>query len=205
MKFLEKDLEDIIYENFDEVRSRGLDIGHTSNNRYKSFYGLKRQVGLGKYGAADLIHLDVTQSERGQDAKFGRKTTITIIECKLDKIDVNAYMQAKRYATAIRETTGYYDSDDSIKIRICLIGSRLELSGDFLYTLNFDDDCDVYTYSYGVKGITFERHYPYWTIDVNNIPRTPLKNDFLKVFREANRRFNGIYIEPEEDTEDLPF
>lgn len=194
MDFLEKDLEGIIYENYFALGSKGLELFdqfHDSSRLY-------RQVNLGRYGIADLIYVEVTENIVGvaPDDSLKRTINVYVIECKLNLIDVNAYMQAKRYVTGLKEV-----ADDSltrntdVNFFTVLIGSKIQENGDFVFALNDDHRCTAYTYSYGIDGIEFESHRG-WTIRDSGIKGLHLKRQLLELFQEYaayNHYRNGIY------------
>jgi hypothetical protein len=187
MKFLEKTLEDIIYNNLKEMSTRGLDLF----KRRGSYFSVSRQVGLGGYGVADLITVEWSQTVW----ETGRYITVTIIECKLNTIDINAYMQVQRYKTAINSILDEFDlSRTELIVKTVLIGSELSTKGDFVYVLNGDKDCDVYTYSYDFDGIKFENQGRGWRQKEANLPVQTLKTTFLKGFK----RYHGELINKKE-------
>jgi len=147
MKFLEKDLENIIYDaaqtniGREKLRERGLDL-----------HGVTfRQVDLGDYGIADLVNIHVERSETGTYWRF------SIIELKKGKIDINAVMQACRYKTALREfVLKHFDASDySVSFNIVMIGDSIEKDNDFVFLYNFLRDVKIYTYDYKLSGLFF--------------------------------------------------
>ncbi|GAB3822257.1 hypothetical protein [Pontibacter rugosus] len=156
MRFLEKDLEDIIYNHKEVCSEKGL------LECYPSEYShLFRQVNLGKYGVADLISVDVIQNRptrtiKGRHCHYHRTLSIYIIECKLNEVNVAAYLQAKRYKTAIQELLQRYNlKNTKVDIKVVLVGGSLDEGSDFVFQLNDDHKCTVYTYAYGPNGIEF--------------------------------------------------
>jgi len=149
MKFLEKDLEEIIYlSGIDELRERGLEI----NGK------LMRQVRIGNYGIADLITLE--------RPAYGGLGKITIYELKKDKISISAFLQAVGYARGVQRLLEIRNQLDNFQIAIRLIGNDIDTSGNFcllsdlisgdLFSLEF------YQYKYEVDGIYFECMYNYY-------------------------------------------
>ena len=92
MKFLEKDLENIIWESDNEkLREKGLEI-----------YGKKfRQIRIGNYGVADLITVD-----RRKDCFDGNFLDITVYELKKEKAGISACRTAVRRAPRARPGCG---------------------------------------------------------------------------------------------------
>lgn len=154
MKFLEKDLEDLIFSTDNEILDeRGLNIE-----------GLKiRQVNLGSYGIADLITVnkftDVT------DSGVYHFFIITVFELKKSNIDLNAYSQLVRYMKGVdhylndrRDFLGNHD-DYNFTIKGVLIGSNV--SEDVIYLPDFNSKIKNYTYTYNFNGLFFKEEYNY--------------------------------------------
>jgi hypothetical protein len=145
MDFLEKNLEDIIYEtDNDLLMDRGLVI---SGNK-------KRQVRIGNYGIADLV--------AWQKSSLGI-LYIDIFELKKDIVDVNTFTQAIRYFNGIYSYMSYRKFRHPINFSITLVGKYVDKS-DFVYVPNF---CRVkiYTYTYDFDGIQFNDHFGYKLTD----------------------------------------
>jgi hypothetical protein len=134
MAFLEKNLEGIIYDAYqekegrDQLRRLGLNIGN------ESF--IFRQVDLELYGRLDLITIS-TQFKR-----------ITIYELKKEKIDLGSLVQAAKYKTGIIHFIKF------------LIG-RTMCENDWLHLFNGTlNDITIYTYNYSLYGISFDEQRP---------------------------------------------
>lgn len=187
MDFLEKDLETIIYETAQnkegrmKLSERGLEI------RGK----LLRQVRIGTYGIADLITVEINRH------KDSEHINITIYELKKGVLNLDALTQASRYETGIRRfiEQNYYDEDiHFLTVNIILIGRSVEYNGDFLFLLNKcidSGDVDVYTYSYDIDGLKFERQYSGWNIAEEGFE--PLVADFHKIgFTDAKQMLGAL-------------
>jgi hypothetical protein len=162
MKFLEKDLEEIIYTYKELCCERGLYECFPSE---KSF--IARQQPLGKYGVADLIVVDFNLHRPYFDLGVTTRRTLTIyiIECKLNEVNIAAYLQAKRYKHAIREVTERINTrHTAVCIKTVLIGNSVDQTSDFVFQLNDDPDCTAYTYKYGADGIWFDEVGKDWTL-----------------------------------------
>lgn len=159
MEFIEKDLENIIWDNAqtregrEKLFSRGLDI------RGKLF----RQVNIGGYGIADLISVEIDRGRWGDDV------IVTIYELKKEQINVDTLIQACRYYKGIQRFVDarYGDAieDFDLTIKITLIGKTIETQSDFVFLLNrCIDDCNisVHTYKYDIDGLIFEEVYGGW-------------------------------------------
>jgi hypothetical protein len=161
MKFLEKDLEAIIFETDKEfLNGRGLKCAFGD-----SIY--KRQVRVGNYGIIDILQID-----RIQYGYYpGSYLIFTVYELKKNQISVNTFLQALRYCKGISrylESRGF--SKDYV-FRINLIGDSIDI-GDFIYLTDMIltteppcsesiDSVDYYTYEYLADGIYFKRHSEY--------------------------------------------
>lgn len=149
MRFLEKNLEDIIHENPYACKKAGLDI----ISYLFPDAGRFRQLNLSPYGIADLVNIRYCNTEN--------TFFIQVIELKKEKIDLAAYAQAKRYQTALKSVVEKANDrcfiDTKIEFTSILIGRTLDYANDFVFVINSDPTCQVYTYSYGVNGISFEK------------------------------------------------
>jgi hypothetical protein len=148
MAFLEKNLEGIIYDAYqekegrDQLRRLGLNIGN------ESF--IFRQVDLELYGRLDLITIS-TQFKR-----------ITIYELKKEKIDLGSLVQAAKYKTGIINFIKYEKglNISDFTFRIFLIG-RTMCENDWLHLFNGTlNDITIYTYNYSLYGISFDEQRP---------------------------------------------
>ncbi len=173
MNFLEKDLETIIWENYERCAEKGLDIDQNFHRFGKKY----RQLNLAPYGIADLVFFHYSPAQK---AYF-----VQVVELKKGRIDTAAYQQAKRYQTAllalIRKSKGPNDKTP-IYFTTILIGNEVEMSGDFLYVLNTDYSCLAYTYKYDFDGITFEQVGKEWrsTAEANTSANQALIIEFAE-------------------------
>lgn len=148
MNFLEKDLEQIIFETDNQfLRNRGL----------KYIDGEKRrQVRIGNYGIADLITI-----QRVQGDEFCNPILfITCFELKQNIIDYNSLKQVSRYKKGILEYLKFRNFEQNVIVRMVLVGKTVDES-DFCYLIDFVEYLTVYTYDYKVDGINFESHKGY--------------------------------------------
>jgi len=149
MKFLEKDLEEILVETPNEkLQERGLNI---TGKRFS-------QLRIGNYGRADLVTFSkpdyfVKDENRGihYDACL-----ITVYELKKDKISISAFLQAVRYAKGIKSYIDKRKPSMHVEIKIVLIGKELPLNSDLMYLNQLYDDFDMYSYNYSVDGLFFK-------------------------------------------------
>jgi len=157
MKFLEKNLEQIIFEsNKDKLYNKGLYVSGK----------LLRQVRIGNYGIADLV--EYSRPYYNDVLKKCYKGKITVYELKQEKVGVSTFLQALGYLKGIRKFLEKRGSDDYYDYQMVLIGSELEINNNFCYLpdfielINSSDFYDnpkfglsVYTYDYKIDGIEF--------------------------------------------------
>lgn len=158
MKFLEKDLETIIFEaDGESLSERGLPI-----------YGNKlRQVYIGGYGIADII----TYYREGTDIY------ITVYELKKGIINCDTMIQSLRYVKGINRYFEERGVSFNYHIKCILVGDSVD-SSDWVYMANSAYNLDgrplfsLYTYDYGFDGITFKEDSGYKLIDEKfNLPK----------------------------------
>ena len=151
MKFLEKDLEQIIWEADKwQLEERGLYL-HGK---------LFRQFKIGNYGIADLINV-----EKQYDGPSNPYLKIQIIELKQDKVGVSAFLQAIRYARGVQR---YLEKRNftNYKLSIILIGNDIDTGGaicflpDLIgchteYETSYITSLKYYTYEYKFDGVYF--------------------------------------------------
>lgn len=171
MDFLEKDLEDIIWEaqstreGRKKLKSRGLDI------RGKVF----RQFNLGEYGIPDLVSVYYSD----------RRAIITIYELKKDQINTNTLLQASRYYNAINRLAS--NMLDDWRIKVCLIGRNVELNGNFTFLADMIPCVSMYTYEINIDGLFFTMQYGYY------LSESPIFDSMKPVFKlqEIREMRNG--------------
>lgn len=157
MEFLEKDLEQIIYDADRELLSeRGLKISGVA----------KRQLRIGNYGVADLVTFDKKYCPWGDPY-----IDVTVYEFKKDQIGISTFLQSVNYVKGI--TTFFEERSifTNARFNIVLVGKSLDTESSFIYLTDlftaYTRDEQVvsslkfYTYSYAVDGIKFKRHSNY--------------------------------------------
>jgi hypothetical protein len=160
MDFLEKDLEQIIYESDKELLDeRGLNVNG-------KFY---RQMKIGNYGIADLI-LVKRYCEPTYMETFIPYLEITVFELKKESIGISAFLQALGYLKGIMrymEKRKLFKTID-IRYKICLIGKSIDTTSTFIYLTDYLSylNCEIeglscYTYEYEIDGIHFKYHSDY--------------------------------------------
>lgn len=157
MKFLEQDLEQIIWEaDKEQLEERGLYLPGK----------LLRQFKIGNYGIADLINI-----EKQYDGPNNPYLNIQIIELKQDKVGISAFLQAIRYAKGIQRYLELRNFTD-YRLSIILIGSGIDKGGSvcFLpdligcyteYKTNYITTLKYYTYEYKFDGVYFNEESGY--------------------------------------------
>lgn len=161
MNFLEKDLEEIIYNADKEMLTeRGLP--------YHPFETFKRQLKIGNYGIADLVSFKKPYYNQYLKHKF--KGNITIHELKKDRISISTFLQAANYLKGIKSYLEQRDLDQNYDYTIRLIGKDLDMNSSFVYlpdiinSFSYDhsierESClklELYTYKYHIDGISFK-------------------------------------------------
>lgn len=160
MKFLEKNLEQIIFESDKmALAKRGLGI-----------YGkLLRQLKIGNYGISDLV--EIRKPWYSEEDKKHYKGEIIVYELKQESISFSTLSQAIGYLKGIRTFLERKGIDNYFNYRIILIGAELDLYSSFCYLPDFFtfynnyeldiDECsqfgiDLCKYNYDFDGIKFE-------------------------------------------------
>ena len=156
MHFLEKDLEQIIWESTTEqLEEKGLHITEPFNpNEFKKF----RQLRIGNYGVSDLIYASRYYEPLDESDKR-RTLEINIVELKKLDVNTDTLKQALRYANGLREYIKYRNkfSSNYVKYKITLVGRVVDLTPEFLDLLNFIGiEVVIYRYDYTIDGITFD-------------------------------------------------
>jgi hypothetical protein len=166
MKFLEKDLEQIIFEaDKNRLINRGINL----------FGNQFRQLRIGNYGVADLVY--VKRPYYHTYFNDHCKGEITIVELKQKKISISAFLQALNYAKGIRRylEKNKESASNFFNFRIVLIGSEIDLNSSVIYLNDFfklkdkeyliNDDfetiVELYTYKYDFDGIFFKEENNY--------------------------------------------
>jgi hypothetical protein len=163
MNFLEKDLEQIVYEtNSKTLENRGLE--DVQGKRF-------RQFRVGNYGIADMITFEKPEAliDKHGVYQFHDKAYITVYEFKKDKIGVSAFMQALGYAKGISSYLNKrYNYRFNFSLRIVLIGRNIDLNSNFVFLpemlLSVGSDkafLECFTCSYGIDGVEFTSHFEY--------------------------------------------
>ena len=148
MKFLEKDLEDIIWDNIQNDESRWK-LAYRGITPAKYLHRSYRQLSIGNYGVADIV----TAYRDGGGGLY-----VTVWELKRLIIDVNALIQAARYVKGIESYLSKRISDSFyFEVDCVLIGSEVD-KGDWVYLNSLLKKVRVFTYQYDIDGISFREN-----------------------------------------------
>jgi hypothetical protein len=151
MKFLEKDLEEIIFSaDNSELLNRGLYL-------YKNKI---RQLKLGNYGICDILAW-----QKHNDYFHGNILKIQIIELKQNEVNFHTLSQSLKYARAIQRYLQFRKSKIVYQIDIVLIGKIVnDIDSTFylptLFNSNEDkyqaiNNINIYSYGYEIDGLKF--------------------------------------------------
>lgn len=162
MKFLEKDLEEIIFTSSKEKLSeRGLDV----NGK------LYRQVYLGNYGTCDLLSISRDYNQRTFPEKIEPVIQFELYELKQEKIGISAFLQAIGYMRGIISYLNKRELYLGVHFEFCitLIGKSIDTNSTFCYLTDVLPDTiltcrsflNCYTYEYDIDGIRFNLEYDY--------------------------------------------
>lgn len=152
MKFLEKDLESIIWENHEACEGRGLAIDNSFFSKGLRF----RQMELGPFGTADLVYV-----------RFNPELAqcwVQVVECKRIVVNADSYLQAKRYVAGLRALFDQMEflGGVGVSFTTVLVGQRVNTDGLLAYVISEDPGCQTFTYRYDVDGIRFNNATRHW-------------------------------------------
>lgn len=158
MNFLEKDLEEIIFNTNNEILySKGLNI-----------FGKKyRQLKIGNYGIADIVtfHRD-TFYIGGDEIKC---INVNVFELKKDKAGISAFLQALKYCKGIQRYFEHREKSIPLKFNITLVSKSIDTKSDYIYledflTSSYDFyglSLNNYSFTYDFDGIKFQKEHSY--------------------------------------------
>jgi hypothetical protein len=158
MHFLEKNLEDIVWESDNMMlQQKNLPIE-----------GRKlKQIRIGNYGISDIITYTKKYKE---DIAISPYLEITIYEFKKEKIGISAFLQSLKYAKGIQTYLEQKKPELSFTINISLCAKTIDLSGEFIYiptlfnsfeNFGYINQIKFYTFDYLIDGINFIEHNEY--------------------------------------------
>jgi hypothetical protein len=158
MHFLEKNLEDIIWESDNIIlQQKNLPIE-----------GKKlRQLKVGNYGRPDII---TYTKKYKKDVFVSPYLEITIYEFKKEKIGVSAFFQSLKYAKGIQTYLEEKKPELLFTLNICLCAKTIDISGEFIYipslfnsfeNFGYINEIKFFTFDYLIDGINFVEHNEY--------------------------------------------
>lgn len=143
-----QELENFLWEQPRACEARGLAT-------WQGFFALGRRyrhLSLGPYGEAQQVSV-----------RFSPRLNCYYVQLLLSSIGTigpGTYFKAKRQLSALEqllERTLRADGlEASIYLDCVLVGRDVPKTGDFVYGLNLDANCHVFTYSYDASGIRFQ-------------------------------------------------
>jgi len=156
MKFLENDLEQIIYDNLKTEKGREMLMGRGLQNLSCSL--IKRQLSIGGYGIADIITLK-KELYWAEEKMLVESPEIIVWELKKDLINLDTLLQAIRYVKGIKRYLDISKKYRDYEFKIKLIGKNIDTRTDWVYlfdVLDLAEKIEIYKYSYKIDGIYFE-------------------------------------------------
>lgn len=167
MNFLEKDLEQIIWESDnDKLNEKNLEI-----------YGKKfRQLRIGNYGVLDLMTVEKDIFWCRSSQEYIRCLNITVYELKKEKVGISAFLQAVKYCKGIQSYLIKRKPNMHFQLHIVLVAKEVDKNSDFIYltdlfnhkysdSVNVINSVDNYSFSYDIDGIVFKKHNNYELIN----------------------------------------
>jgi hypothetical protein len=159
MKFLEKDLETIIYENLQTDKGKDLLFDKGLEIDFTRLCLAKRQLYIGNYGTADIVILQ-SHFYYPHENEILENKCINVIELKKENINIDTLLQAVKYVkgikTYLRNKTNYDSSE--YDYNITLIGKNIDISGNWVYLFDVFEliNVTIYKYKYKIDGLFFE-------------------------------------------------
>lgn len=160
MQFLEKDLEQIIYEtSIGKLAEKGLYVG---SKRI-------RQLKIGNYGIADIV--GHSRPRIFEPMSRMHKGIITVYELKQNVLNVNVFLQGLKYIKGIMQYLEKRNLYYNYNYELVLIGKTVDLNSSFVYMADIfqqelnevDTDCtslfsfSMFTYNFDIDGISFKQ------------------------------------------------
>lgn len=157
MQFLEKDLENIIWESDNEkLKQKGFLIN-----------GKKlRQLRIGNYGIADLITFEKRHEFYTGSSSY---LNITVYELKKEKAGISAFLQAIRYCKGISSYLDDKKPNLLYKLNIVICAKQIDILSDYIFLTDLinNEDFSVlncvlnYSFTYDIDGIKFKKESGY--------------------------------------------
>ncbi len=161
MNFLEKDLEQIIWESDNEkLEQKGLLI---DGKKY-------RQLKIGGFGIADLVTVKKQYYYNRELEKYIPFLAITVFELKKEKVGISAFLQAVRYCKGIKTYLEDKYFDLEFTFDIFLVSKEVDKVSDFIFltdlfksykNFGYINNIKYYSFSYDIDGIRFKNEELY--------------------------------------------
>src|SRR6188768_3636169 len=163
MNFLEKELEQIIWESDNmKLRQKGLEISG------KKF----RQLRVGNYGILDLLTVEKLYYSNFRDRRNDPYLNITVYELKKEKVGISAFLQSIKYCKGIKSYLSKRKLGLKFKLNVVLCAKEVDTTGDFIYltdlftheinTPNSNiNSVSAYSFNFDIDGINFRSHTEY--------------------------------------------
>lgn len=163
MNFLEKELEDIIWESDNEsLQKKNLNI---EGKKY-------RQLRIGNYGILDLLTVEKKYYPDWDRQKSFPYLNITVYELKKENVSISTFLQALRYCKGIKSYIERKELNVPFKLNIVLCAKKVDTHSSFIYladliTKEIDrpdgllNSLEVYSFEYLIDGINFINHSEY--------------------------------------------
>lgn len=178
MNILEKDIEELIFENIEDSE---LMKRHGFRKLEKKYY---RQPNLGTYGIADLIGVSITSHSTARQISF------TVYEIKKEQINTATLIQASRYIKGLKHLMKRFNHDKIVTVRynVVLIGKSLDTGSDFVFLLDLIDNLTTYTYELDfIRGLVFVKHCGYDYTNQSEIDLSDYHYDIVKGNLHTNK------------------
>lgn len=182
MTFLERELEDIIYENssFEENRQ----YLQSRNFPIMDHGVMLRQVDLSEYGIADLIDVFIGWKRKG----YERFIKIDIYELKKEEVNWDTFHQAVKYMRGVKLFLREYFPNHRLFLHTYLIGKTIDVKSNFCFTPSVFDNISVYTYKYAIDGLSFKEEEGYVVNSNKFKPEKIITNQFKRDLIEAYKQ-----------------
>lgn len=147
MDFLEKDLEDILFNSDARtIRLRGLTCFVYNH--------IHRQVDLKQYGIADLITIHLNE----------KHIHFHVYELKNKVLNPAAFWQIVRYIKGVQHALSKCNlKNHSLSVSGTIIGRSLDLNTDLCFLPSIMPLVSMYLYSYTLEGMQFDKVYNSYT------------------------------------------
>lgn len=155
MRLSQQELETFLWEQPKACAARGLAI-------WQAFFALGRRyrhLSLGPYGEAQQVNVRFDPATKCYH--------VQLVIAYTGAIGPGNYFKAKRQLSALRQLLEQATRANSLETNIyshcVLVGRDVGRAGDFVFALNLDAECKVFTYRYEATGLHFEPVSRQWS------------------------------------------